>query len=462
MAFTFGFYNSHDHDRIYDAKSVSRIFDGLVTDGVYSTIGDRFIVKPSTEDNTVIIGSGRAWFDHTWNYNDTAMLLEGPAPHTLFNRWDAIVLDINTNVEYRINDIIWVQGTAASTPVKPTMVHEYDHNQYPLAYVYRRAKVTQIEASDIENVIGTAECPYSESSLTDTKNIAPVEENDTATRAYVLGEYIIWHNALYKITTPISKDYNIIPAPETGYNVMRTTIAEELYQKFIFDSVPIDGSLHPVTSTGIYKALGNRAKIPDMSAPAANGNNLISNGQVYTALGNRTSIQTSAPTKDSSNLITSGQVWAALGNRSSLPTAFSAPVANGGNLISNGQVYTALGNRTSIQTSAPTSGSSNLITSGEVYSAFGSKVQLVTKRFSVNYVNRGETVRGNTTYSGSTYKAAVLAGWSFQISGYVCNYIYVSTDGDREYYIMYELYNISGPTSGGPGALIIKVLEILA
>lgn len=416
MAFTFGFYNSHNHDRIYDAKSVSRIFDGLVTDGVYSTIGDRFVVRPATDANTVIVGSGRAWFDHTWNYNDTAMLLEGPESHTLFDRWDAIVLDVNTNVEYRTNDIIWVQGTASSTPVKPTMIHEYDHNQYPLAYVYRRAKVEYIEASDIDNVIGTAECPYSESSLTDTKNIAPVEENDTATRAYLLGEYIIWHNELYKVTTPISKGYNIIPEPESGYNVTRTTIASELYQKFVFDTTPTSGSTHPLTSDGIYKALGNNKIIQPTTTvnqnDPTNGKAVITSKGLYTALDNRTKLsilhgdmQNHPNSWANYELPTTYTLTIALGNKHKLqPTdtpgqthsnpnceyvmtskafTFGAPASGGTKYITNGQVYTALGNRTSIQTSAPTQNSSNLITSGQVYAALGNRtgINIIYKNY---------------------------------------------------------------------------------
>lgn len=41
MAFTFGFYNSLNGDRKYNAEQVSSIFDGLISDGVYDTM--RFI-----------------------------------------------------------------------------------------------------------------------------------------------------------------------------------------------------------------------------------------------------------------------------------------------------------------------------------------------------------------------------------------------------------------------------------
>lgn len=319
MAFTYGFYNSLNHDRVYDAVEMSRIFDGLITDGVYATIGDRLMVNPSGSDNTVIVKNGRAWFNHTWNYNDSDMVLTGPAANVLYNRWDAIVLDIEAAASKRENSIKWIEGNASSNPVKPTMIKEGDHYQYPLAYVYRPSNNDAIVASNIENRIGSEECPYCEGLLSDTKNIAPVEINDTATRAYAYGEYILWHDFLHKVTTPIIQGGTIIPKPETGYNVERTTISTELYNSFVFDTVPTSGSSHAVTSDGIYKALGNNSAIQTTSSVTSGSGSLITSGGIYTALGNRTKITTSAPASGGTNLITNGQVYTALGNRTAIP-----------------------------------------------------------------------------------------------------------------------------------------------
>ena len=38
MAFTYGFYNALDHDRKYNAEQISRIFDTLLNDGVFSNV----------------------------------------------------------------------------------------------------------------------------------------------------------------------------------------------------------------------------------------------------------------------------------------------------------------------------------------------------------------------------------------------------------------------------------------
>ena len=353
MAFTYGFYNALDHDRLYDAKEMSRIFDGLITDGIYAEVGNKFIVRASSEANSVIIGSGRAWFNYTWNYNDSDMILTGPAPHAVYNRWDAIVIDVQSDDSHRENSIQWITGTASASPTKPSLIHTADHNQYPLAYIYRYANTTSITAGNISSTVGKSECPYCSGLLVDTKNIAPVEENDTASRQYNQGEYILWHSELYRVTTTILINAIIIAYPSSGYNVKRTTISEELYNTFVMDTKPTSGSLHPVNSDGIYRALGGNQIIEPTTSvnqnDPTNGKSVITSKGLYAALGNRTSIQTSAPTQNSNNLITSGQVYTALGNRTNIQT--SAPASGGNNLITNGQVYTALGNRTTLGTS---------------------------------------------------------------------------------------------------------------
>lgn len=160
MAFTFGFYNSLNHDRKYNAIQMSQIFDGMILDGVYSTVGNHFIVRAAPTASTVIVGSGRAWFDHTWNYNDSDMILTAPQSDILMNRIDAIILDIYSAEQSRTNDIIWVQGVPATNPAKPTLIKQLGHTQYPLAYVLRKPNVETITAADITNAVGTSECPF--------------------------------------------------------------------------------------------------------------------------------------------------------------------------------------------------------------------------------------------------------------------------------------------------------------
>ena len=160
MAFTFGFYNSINHDRRYDAVQVGQIFDGIIKDGVYETYKKAMMVKASSVDNQVIVQPGRAWFNHTWSYNDTDLPMTMPAPDAFFDRIDAVVLDVNSSNSSRTNSIIVLQGESAASPVRPSLIRQADHNQYPLAYIRRYGGVNTIYQRDITNAVGTSECPF--------------------------------------------------------------------------------------------------------------------------------------------------------------------------------------------------------------------------------------------------------------------------------------------------------------
>lgn len=157
MSVTYGFYNSVNHDRKYDAEQISRIFDGIITDGVYHSVGEAFSVTAGT-DMSVNVASGRAWFNHTWTYNDAIIVLPITAAHSVYKRIDAVIVRIDTT--NRTNSICVKDGTPASDPVKPTMESTSVLYEYPLAYVTVEPGATAVKSSGIEFVVGTSECPF--------------------------------------------------------------------------------------------------------------------------------------------------------------------------------------------------------------------------------------------------------------------------------------------------------------
>ena len=159
MAFTCGFFNSQNGDRKYNAEQMASIFDGLIKDGVYDTIGDIFAVTPGT-GMQVLVGSGRAWFDHTWNNNDAPYPLAITAADVSLPRYDAVVLETNHSDTVRTNRLRVLTGTPASNPVKPTMTSTANVKQHPLAYIKVTAGATAITQSMIQVVVGTSECPF--------------------------------------------------------------------------------------------------------------------------------------------------------------------------------------------------------------------------------------------------------------------------------------------------------------
>lgn len=168
MAFTYGFYNSINHDRRYDARQFSKLFNGILNDGVFQTVGDHFAVTPRSK-MTVSVGTGRAWFNGTWSDNDTPMIISIPESGYSTNRIDAIVLEIDKRKNYRRNRIKVVRGpnSFTDTPSKPTLTQDSVNEiyQYALAYVTVRPKIEEITALDIENYVGKGDTPYANSMM---------------------------------------------------------------------------------------------------------------------------------------------------------------------------------------------------------------------------------------------------------------------------------------------------------
>ena len=159
MAVTYGFYDSLNHDRLYNAQQMSAIFDGIINDGVFMSVGNQFHTVAGT-GMQVIVKSGRAWFDSTWTLNDAEYPLSIDAADVLLTRIDAVVLEVNSEVATRANTIKVVKGTPASTPAKPTLTNTATIHQHALAYVTVAKNITAITNSMIEIVVGKTETPY--------------------------------------------------------------------------------------------------------------------------------------------------------------------------------------------------------------------------------------------------------------------------------------------------------------
>lgn len=160
MAFSFGFYNSIQGDRKYDATQISKIFDGIINDGVFQSIGNAFMVTPSANGLAVIVGSGRAWLNHTWNLNDSDMLLTLETADILLNRVDTVVLDINNNEESRTNELKILTGTPSEEPVASSLIWENNHKQYAIATIYIPKEAAEVSQDNITYKVGQAPLPW--------------------------------------------------------------------------------------------------------------------------------------------------------------------------------------------------------------------------------------------------------------------------------------------------------------
>jgi hypothetical protein len=165
MAVTFGFYNSVAHDRDYDALQISSIFDGIITDGVFATVGSGLEVTPGT-GLTIVVGAGKAWFNHTWTVNDSGLVLSVDTPDAVLGRIDSVIIEVDSSDEVRANSIKILTGIASSSPVPRSLTNTSTLHQYLIATLVVEANVVSFTLEDITDFRGTEGCPYVTGPLT--------------------------------------------------------------------------------------------------------------------------------------------------------------------------------------------------------------------------------------------------------------------------------------------------------
>lgn len=160
MAITYGFFNSLNGDRTYNADDMSTYFKGLISDGVYENVGDALqVMASSTPDMNVNVQTGRAIINSKWLENDAVLTLPITAAHVTLNRYTAVVIHLDMSA--RTIDIITKDGANATNPTKPALVNGSTVKEFCLAYIYVGAGVTSISQSNItDNRANTNECGW--------------------------------------------------------------------------------------------------------------------------------------------------------------------------------------------------------------------------------------------------------------------------------------------------------------
>ena len=147
------FFNSMNHDRVYDADDINSIFDGIITDGVFGNIGSKFNVTPSS-GMTINIGTGKARFHQIFVENDANLVLQVSQSDVLLNRIDAVAIRVDKTVNGRLGNIVIVQGSPSQNPVAPALSTDNQIWEMPIAYINVNANVNKINFSDIQYLVG--------------------------------------------------------------------------------------------------------------------------------------------------------------------------------------------------------------------------------------------------------------------------------------------------------------------
>ena len=147
MALTYGFFNSVDSDRVYNADQMSKYFKGLVSNGVYMNVGGAYKVTASGDGLSVNVAPGRAIIECKWAESDAIETVSITAADPSKARYTAITLRLSYGD--RLIALGTHDGVAAASPVKPMPVRNADNYEIILAYVLVPAGATTISQAQV-------------------------------------------------------------------------------------------------------------------------------------------------------------------------------------------------------------------------------------------------------------------------------------------------------------------------
>lgn len=172
MAERSGFYDSVMGDRRYNADDMAQPYNGLITNGIYAGVGEALKVTKSGT-RTLRVGTGRAWINSKWYYNDSPITFEVPASDPNYDRVDLVVLVSDNTTTKRSTRLELMQGTPAQPAVPPTVTDTADIKYFIIARLLVIKNSAEINSAYIIDLRGEAHCPYV-STIVDSPDLSGV------------------------------------------------------------------------------------------------------------------------------------------------------------------------------------------------------------------------------------------------------------------------------------------------
>lgn len=159
MAQKYGFFNSVDGDRKYDADDIGNYFLKLISDGVFATPATAMQVT-AVSGMTVQVAAGWGFIKCKYINNTAAAQFTLAAADVVLNRIDRVVIRLDK--DNRTMSLAIKQGTAASTPTAPALTRQSSGIwELSLAQIYVGAGVTSITQANItDERANTSLCGY--------------------------------------------------------------------------------------------------------------------------------------------------------------------------------------------------------------------------------------------------------------------------------------------------------------
>lgn len=152
MAFSYGFFNAKNMDRVYTAEDFTGYLSSIICNGIFDTYGDCFSVTAGTGTN-VVIGTGKAWINGHYFTSDSAYTLDlSKYVDESLSRYVTIGISCDTSDNVRACKLEVKSGTAATSPAIPVFTNTDAKTYLTLAAVYLKGGAKTISKSNIRDV----------------------------------------------------------------------------------------------------------------------------------------------------------------------------------------------------------------------------------------------------------------------------------------------------------------------
>ncbi len=151
MAFSYGFFNAKNLDRVYKAEDFTSYLSSLICNGILDTYGDNFSITPRS-GLTVAVGTGKAWIDGHYFNNDSSYVLDlSRYVDESLPRYVIIGISCDVSDSVRMCKLEVKSGTAATNPTTPAFENTDTKTYLTLASVYLHGGATSIADSNIRD-----------------------------------------------------------------------------------------------------------------------------------------------------------------------------------------------------------------------------------------------------------------------------------------------------------------------
>lgn len=154
MAQSSGFFNALSsgghYDRKYNAEDYSDNLGAIISTGVRRS-GDNDLYVQAAGGMNLSVNVGRAWIEGKWYKNDTAFtdFVVPTAPAGDRGRVDRVILRLNSNIEGRLIELMYLTGEVGLNPTAPALTRANGIYDIALADIAVNPNVSQITQSDI-------------------------------------------------------------------------------------------------------------------------------------------------------------------------------------------------------------------------------------------------------------------------------------------------------------------------